>query len=70
VVDETAAVEDDRVDPGRFGTLANDLADCAGFDTFRCLRPGPIEDILLQVTGCYQRPPSVIVDDLSIDMRG
>jgi hypothetical protein len=70
VVDEAAPVEYDRVDPSRFRTLANDFTDSARPDTLGCVRAGPVDYFLLQVTGCHQRPPAIIVNHLSINMRG
>jgi hypothetical protein len=53
VVDEAATVEHNGVDSRSFGTLANNLSNRACFDALGCVRAGPIEHILLQVTGRY-----------------
>jgi hypothetical protein len=46
VVDETATVEHDRVNSGRFGTLTDDLTDRACSDALSCLRAGAIDYVL------------------------
>jgi hypothetical protein len=70
VVDEAAAVEDDGVDASRFRSLADHLANCTCPDALGRLCARAIENVLLQIAGCDQRPPSIVVDYLSVNVRG
>jgi hypothetical protein len=70
VIDESAPVEDDRVNASRFCPLANYLADGASLHALCCLSTGTIKYFPLEVAGRDQRLSAIIIDDLGINVRG
>jgi hypothetical protein len=70
MVEVATAVENDRVDAGCFRSLAYHFADHACFDALGSVGASPIEHVLFEVTGGYQRPPSIVVDNLRVYVRG